>query len=96
VTKAELVDTVAVQSELSKRQAGEVVELILHEIKSALLKGDRVTLTPFGSFVVRVRKAREGRNPKTGQKIAIGERNVAAFVAGKSLKDAFLKKGARR
>lgn len=88
MTKADLIDTVASEIELSKRQAGEVVDLILEEIKSALQKGDRVALTPFGSFVVRSRKAREGRNPKTGEKIKIAARKVPAFVAGKSLKDA--------
>ena len=88
MTKADLIDSVASEAELSKRQAGEIVDLILDEIKTALQKGDRVALTPFGSFVVRHRKAREGRNPKTGEKIKIAARKVPAFVAGKSLKDA--------
>lgn len=88
MTKADLIDVVAGEAELSKRQAGEVVDLILDEIKTALQKGDRVALTPFGSFVVRSRKAREGRNPKTGEKIKIAARKVPAFVAGKALKDA--------
>jgi DNA-binding protein HU-beta len=88
LTKADLVDSVADGAELTKRQAGEVVDLILDEIKRALQKGDRVALTPFGSFVVRARKAREGRNPKTGDKIKIAARKVPAFVAGKSLKEA--------
>lgn len=88
MTKADLIEAVASENELSKRQAGEIVDLILNEIKTALQKGDRVALTPFGSFVVRARKAREGRNPKTGEKIKIAARKVPAFVAGKSLKDA--------
>lgn len=88
MTKADLIDAVASESEISKRQAGEIVDLILEEIKTALQKGDRVALTPFGSFVVRARKAREGRNPKTGEKIKIAARKVPAFVAGKSLKEA--------
>jgi nucleoid DNA-binding protein len=88
LTKADIVDTVAAEAELSKRQAGEIVDLILREIKAALQKGDRVALTPFGSFVVRSRKAREGRNPKTGATIKIPARKVPAFVAGKSLKEA--------
>ena len=88
MTKADLIDTVASESDLSKRQAGEIVDLILNEIKFALQKGDRVALVPFGSFVVRSRKAREGRNPKTGEKIKIAARKVPAFVAGKSLKEA--------
>lgn len=88
MTKADLVDAIAAEVDLSKRQAGEIVDLILTEIKTALQKGDRVALTPFGSFVVRSRKAREGRNPKTGEKIKIAARKVPAFVAGKSLKEA--------
>ncbi len=88
MTKADLIDVVSAEAELSKRQAGEIVDLVLDEIKAALQKGDRVALTPFGSFVVRARKAREGRNPKTGAKIKIAARKVPAFVAGKSLKDA--------
>lgn len=88
MTKADMIDVVASRVELTKRQAMQVVDLIFDEIESALRKGDRVALTPFGSFVVRSRKAREGRNPKTGEKINIPARNVPAFVAGKSLKDA--------
>ena len=96
MTKADLVDAVAAEADLTKRRASEIIDLILDEIKGALQKGDRVALTPFGSFVVRSRKAREGRNPKTGEKISIAARTVPAFVGGKSLKDAFTKKGARR
>lgn len=88
MTKADLIDSVAAEAELSKRQAGEIVDLVLDEIKTALQKGDRVALTPFGSFVVRHRKARDGRNPKTGAKIKIAARKVPAFVAGKGLKEA--------
>ncbi|HEV3154620.1 MAG TPA: HU family DNA-binding protein [Candidatus Baltobacteraceae bacterium] len=88
MTKADIVDAVAVNVHISKRQAGEIVELILNEIRSALGRGDRVALTPFGSFVVRERRAREGRNPKTGATINIPERRVAAFIAGTALKSA--------
>lgn len=88
MTKADVVDAVASGAQLSRRQASEVVDLILNEIKSALRNGDRVALNPFGSFVVRSRRAREGRNPKTGEKISIAARNVPAFVAGQALKEA--------
>jgi nucleoid DNA-binding protein len=88
LTKADVIDAVATEAELSRRQVGEIVDLVLDNIQSALERGDRVALTPFGSFVVRARQAREGRNPKTGEKIKIAARNVPAFVAGKSLKDA--------
>jgi nucleoid DNA-binding protein len=87
LTKADLIDRVANEAELTKRHAGEIVDLILDEISGALKKGDRVALTPFGSFVVRARKAREGRNPKTGEKIKIPARKVPAFVSGKALKE---------
>ena len=97
MTKADIVDTVAADAQISKRAAGEIVELILDEIRTALQRGERVALTPFGSFVVRQRKAREGRNPKTGAKIKIPARKVAAFVAGKGLKEAVSgKRGAKK
>ena len=60
LTKADVVDAVAVEAELSRRKAGEIVDLILNEIKGALQKGDRVALNPFGSFVVARAQAREG------------------------------------
>lgn len=88
MTKADVIDAVAEEAELSRRRAGEILDLILNEIKGALQKGDRVALNPFGSFVVRARQAREGRNPKTGEKITIAARKVPVFVAGTSLKDA--------
>ncbi len=96
LTKADVIDAVAVEAELSRRQAGEIVDFILNEIKTALQKGDRVALNPFGSFVVRARQAREGRNPKTGAKITIAARRVPAFVAGSSLKEAVGGTGARK
>lgn len=98
MTKADIVETVAANAELSKRQASHIVELILAEIRTALQKGERVALTPFGSFVVRSRKAREGRNPATGAAINIPARKVTAFVAGRGLKEAMngAKKGARK
>lgn len=88
MTKADIVDSLANEHELSKRQAGEIVDLILDEITSALKDGDKVQLIPFGSFVVRERKARIGRNPQTGETIKIAARKVPAFSAGKGLKDA--------
>ncbi len=93
MTKADIIDAIADQAELSKRAAGEIVDVMLDEIKTALQKGERVALTPFGSFVVRHRKAREGRNPKTGATIKIPARKVPAFVAGKSLKEAVTGRG---
>ena len=88
MTKAELVDSLAGDSDLSKRQVGELIDAFLDEIRDALVKGDKVQLIPFGSFVVRERKKREGRNPKTGEKLMIAARRVPAFSAGKGLRDA--------
>ena len=88
MTKAELIETLADEHEMSRRQVNELVDMLLDEITTALQKGEKVALTPFGSFVVRARKKREGRNPKTGEKITIAARKVPAFQAGKALKDA--------
>jgi len=88
LTKADLVDALASDAELSKRTASHIVEILLGEITRALQRGERVALTPFGSFVVRQRRAREGRNPMSGQTINIPARKVPAFVAGRSLKQA--------
>ena len=96
MTKADVIDAVAVEAELSRRQAGEIVDFILNQIKGALRNGDRVALNPFGSFVVRARRAREGRNPKTGEKITIAARKVPEFVAGSSLKEAVGGPGSRK
>lgn len=98
MTKADIVETLANEHELSKRQAGEIVDLILDEITGALKAGDKVQLIPFGSFVVRERKARTGRNPQTGAVLKIAARRVPAFSAGKGLKDAVggAKRGAKK
>jgi nucleoid DNA-binding protein len=88
LTKADLINSLANEFELSKRQVGEMIDMLLDEIKAALQAGDKVQLIPFGSFVVRDRKKREGRNPKTGEKLMISARRVPAFSAGKSLRDA--------
>ena len=99
MTKAELVDALAEEHELSKRQVTDLVDGFLAEIQTALVKGDKVQLIPFGSFVVRERKKREGRNPKTGAKLMIPARKVPAFTAGKGLRDAVAggkKKGGKK
>jgi DNA-binding protein HU-beta len=88
MTKADLIDSLATDFELSKRQTGEIIDALLDEIKAALRAGDKVQLIPFGSFMVRDRKRREGRNPKTGEQIVITARRVPAFSAGKALRDA--------
>ncbi len=88
MTKAELIDALAGEVDLSKRQLGEIVDLVLDGIRDALVNGEKVQLIPFGSFVVKDRQKREGRNPKTGVKLMIPARRVPAFTAGKGLRDA--------
>ena len=88
MTKADLIDALAGEFNVSKRRVGEMIDKMLVEITSALKAGDKVQLIPFGSFVIRERRRREGRNPKTGETIVIPARRVAAFVAGKGLREA--------
>ena len=95
MTKAELIEVVADKTKLTKRDVTEAVDGLLNGIKSALAKGDKVQLIPFGSFEVRRRQAREGRNPKTGEKLMIPARSVPAFHPGKELRDA-VQKGKRK
>jgi len=87
MNKAQLVDEVA-KVTCCKKEAVAVVDAILTAIKKALKKGDAVTLVGFGTFDVRKRKARTGRNPQTGKAIKIAAKKVPVFKAGKGLKDA--------
>ncbi|MDQ2818463.1 MAG: HU family DNA-binding protein [Candidatus Eremiobacteraeota bacterium] len=88
MTKAELIGEVAEMTELRRQNVAEVVDSLLECVKAALKKGDKVQLIPFGSFEVRERKKREGRNPKTGEKLQIPAGRVPAFRAGKDLRAA--------
>lgn len=88
MNKMDLVNMLADKTGMTKKGAGEALDTILEEIMNALKKGEKVTITGFGTFEVRSRKARTGRNPQTGEEIMIPARNVAAFRAGKALKDA--------
>lgn len=88
MTKADLIDALAGEFDVSKRRIGDMIDKMLAEITSALKSGDKVQLIPFGSFVIRERRRREGRNPKTGETIVIPARRVAAFQAGKGLREA--------
>jgi DNA-binding protein HU-beta len=87
VVKADLVAKVA-EIGITKKQAAQVVDGVFGSIKDALAKGDKVSLIGFGTFSVKERAAREGRNPRTGRKISIPKKKVPAFKAGKALKDA--------
>ena len=88
MNKTELIDAVADEAEVSKAEAGRAVDAVISSITKALKKGDSVTLVGFGTFQVRKRAARQGRNPKTGETIKIKASKNPAFKAGKALKDA--------
>jgi len=88
MNKQMLVDMLADKSGMTKKAAGEALDAVLDAIVDALKRGEKVTITGFGTFEVRSRKARTGRNPQTGEEITIPARKVAAFRAGKALKDA--------
>ena len=86
MVKADLVAKVA-EIGITKKQAAQVVDAVFGAIKDALAKGDKVSLIGFGTFSVKERAAREGRNPRTGKKIRIPKKKVPAFRPGKALKD---------
>lgn len=88
VNKSELVDQIAADAEISKAAAGRALDAAVSAVKSALKKGDTVTLVGFGTFYVGERAARTGRNPRTGKSIKIKAARVPKFRAGKGLKDA--------
>jgi DNA-binding protein HU-beta len=88
MNKTELIDAVANGAELSKADAARAVDAVIASITAALKKGDSVTIVGFGTFQVRARAARSGRNPKTGDTIQISASKNPAFKAGKALKDA--------
>lgn len=88
MNKAELIDAIATQGGLSKAQAGQALDATIGAISNALKSGETVTLVGFGTFSVKERAARSGRNPKTGETIKIEATKVPGFKAGKGLKDA--------
>jgi len=88
VNKAELIDAVAENADISKAAATRAVDTVLESITSTLKSGDQVALVGFGTFSVKDRAARTGRNPRTGEPLQIPAAKVPAFKAGKALKDA--------
>ena len=88
MNKAELIAAVAAAAEISKKDAETAVNATLDTITNALKEGDKVALVGFGTFEVRERPARKGRNPQTGEEITIEASKLPAFKAGKALKDA--------
>jgi DNA-binding protein HU-beta len=87
VNKSELVDLVAEKAGMSKKDSETAVKAVLDSITDGLVQGNKVQLVGFGTFEVRQRKAREGRNPATGEKIKINALKVPAFKPGKALKE---------
>jgi len=88
MTKMDLIDAVAGKVGLTKADAGRAVDTVLGSVEAALAKGEKVTITGFGTFEVRQRAARMGRNPQTGAPLHIAASKTPAFKAGKGLKDA--------
>jgi len=87
MTKAELVEEVAKESDLTKKDAEVVVQTVLDSITEALQRGEGVELRGFGSFRIRNRSPRQGRNPKTGSNVSVPAKKVPHFKPGKELRD---------
>lgn len=88
MNKGDLVTQVAEKSGLQKKEAERAVDALLESVQEALARGEKVTIVGFGTFEVRERQARMGRNPQTGEQIQIAAAKVPAFRPGKALKEA--------
>ncbi len=89
MNKTELINAIAEKNDLKKRDIEATINTLIEVVQSTLKAGDKVTLTGFGTFEVRDRAARVGRNPKTGEEIQIQASKAPAFKAGKAFKDNF-------
>ena len=87
MNKTALVAVIAENAELSKKDAEKALSATIAAITDAMVSGDKVQLVGFGTFEVRAREARKGKNPRTGEEITIAASKVPAFKAGKALKD---------
>ncbi len=92
MNKAELVDAVSSAAETTKKDAESIINIVMQTIIQQVAQGRKVTLVSFGAFGSRSRKARVGRNPKTGEAVAIPAKRIAAFKAGSSFAKAVAKK----
>ena len=88
MTKRELIEVIAKKANLTNKASRDAVQAIINSIRDALKRGEKVVITGFGTFSVRQRVERTGRNPKTGEKITIAARKAPGFTAGKTLKKA--------
>jgi DNA-binding protein HU-beta len=86
VTKKELIELVAKKANLTNKASKEAIRVFLNAIRDSLKRDEKVVLTGFGTFSLRTRKTRKGRNPKTGETITIAARRAPGFTPGKSLK----------
>lgn len=91
MNKGDLINAIAKGAEINKAQAERALNSALESVTGALGKGEKVTLVGFGTFSVFKRKARDGRNPRTGAKLKIGAKNVPRFAAGSKLKESAAK-----
>ncbi len=91
MNKTELVNAVAEKADFSKKDAEKAVAAVLDSITDALAQGDKVQIVGFGTFEVRARAEKQGRNPKTGEAMIVPASNLPAFKAGKALKEAVAK-----
>ncbi|MDJ0626275.1 MAG: HU family DNA-binding protein [Candidatus Caenarcaniphilales bacterium] len=87
MNKSELIDAIAELSDLTKKDSEKSLNATLDAIYKSLSKGEEVSIANFGSFKVKKRKARKGRNPRTGEEMEIPEKNVVSFSAGKNLRE---------
>lgn len=87
MNKADLINAVAAKTEVSKKETEAVITATLDAITAAMQEGDKVQLVGFGSFEVKARAEREGRNPATGETITIPASKIPTFKAGKALRD---------
>jgi DNA-binding protein HU-beta len=96
VNKAQLIDAVATKLDISRRSAGDTVDAVLEGITGAIISGDKVSLTGFGTFETTRRAARTARNPRTGESVAVPAATVPKFRPGQALKDEVNTTGGRR
>jgi integration host factor subunit beta len=88
MTKSDLVQKLSEQvTTLTKKECEAIVDTVFHHMKDALQHGEKIEIRGFGSFTVRVRRAKEGRNPKTGEKVSIPEKRIPFFKVGKELRE---------
>ena len=88
MTKSGLVEALSEKiSTLTKKECEVIVDTVFHNMRDALHKGEKIEIRGFGSFTVRVRRAKEGRNPKTGEKVSIPEKRIPFFKVGKELRE---------